>query len=114
MEKRGITLRQETTFPYSENSTLTITEGKGAFNLMVRYPEWVHPGEFKVSVNGQSVDVITGPSSYVSINRKWKKGDVVNISFPMHASLRYLPNEPQYVAFMYGPILLGMKPEQSR
>lgn len=57
-----------------ENSTLTITEGKGAFNLMVRYPEWVHPGEFKVSVNGQSVDVITGPSSYVSINRKWKKG----------------------------------------
>ena len=108
-KKRGITLRQETTFPYSENSTLTITEGKGAFNLMVRYPEWVHPGEFKVSVNGQSVDVITGPSSYVSINRKWKKGDVVNISFPMHASLRYLPNEPQYVAFMYGPILLGMK-----
>ena len=108
-KERGITLRQETAFPYSENSTITIAEGKGTFNLMVRYPGWVHPGEFKVSVNGKPVDIITGPSSYVSINRKWKKGDVVNINFPMHSSLRYLPNEPQYIAFMHGPILLGMK-----
>ena len=108
-KERGITLRQETTFPYSENSTITIAEGKGTFNLMVRYPGWVHPGEFKVSVNGKPADIITGPSSYVSINRKWKKGDVVNINFPMHSSLRYLPNEPQYVALMHGPILLGMK-----
>lgn len=106
-KERGITLRQETAFPYSENST--IAEGKGTFNLMVRYPGWVHPGEFKVSVNGKPADIITGPSSYVSINRKWKKGDVVNINFPMHSSLRYLPNEPQYVALMHGPILLGMK-----
>ena len=108
-KERGITLRQETAFPYSENSTITIAEGKGTFNLMVRYPGWVHPGEFKVSVNGKPVDIITGPSSYVSIHRKWKKGDVVNINFPMHSSLRYLPNEPQYIAFMHGPILLGMK-----
>ena len=108
-KERGITLRQETAFPYSENSTITIAEGKGTFNLMVRYPGWVLPGEFKVSVNGKPADIITGPSSYVSINRKWKKGDVVNINFPMHSSLRYLPNEPQYVALMHGPILLGMK-----
>ena len=108
-KERGITLRQETAFPYSENSTITIAEGKGTFNLMVRYPGWVHPGEFKVSVNGKPAAIITGPSSYVSINRKWKKGDVVNINFPMHSSLRYLPNEPQYVALMHGPILLGMK-----
>ena len=108
-KERGITLRQETAFPYSENSTITIAEGKGTFNLMVRYPGWVHPGEFKGSVNGKPADIITGPSSYVSINRKWKKGDVVNINFPMHSSLRYLPNEPQYVALMHGPILLGMK-----
>ena len=78
-KERGITLRQETAFPYSENSTITIAEGKGTFNLMVRYPGWVHPGEFKVSVNGKPVDIITGPSSYVSINRKWKKGDVVKV-----------------------------------
>ncbi len=108
-KEKGVALRQETGFPYSESSTLTVTEGKGTFNLMVRYPGWVRPGEFKVTVNGQPVSIITGPSSYVSIDRKWKKGDVVKIEFPMHSSVKYLPNQPQYIALMHGPVLLGMK-----
>lgn len=106
---KGVVIRQDTDFPYAENSKITIAEGKGEFKLMVRYPGWVRPGEFKVSVNGQPVEIITGPSSYVCIDRKWKKGDVVTVDFPMHASMKYLPNEPQYVALMYGPVLLGMK-----
>ena len=108
-KERGIVLRQETNFPYSEESRITITEGKGSFSLHLRYPGWVRPGEFKVEVNGKPVSIISGPSSYVTIDRKWKRGDVVTIHFPMHASLKYLPNVPQYVALMYGPILLGMK-----
>ncbi|MCF0203627.1 MAG: glycoside hydrolase family 127 protein, partial [Bacteroidaceae bacterium] len=108
-KERGIVLRQETGFPYAESSKIKIEKGKGEFSLMVRYPGWVRPGEFKVSVNGQPVEVITGPSSYVSISRKWKKGDEVSIDFPMHSELKYLPNEPQYIAIMHGPILLGMK-----
>ena len=106
---KGIRLRQETAFPYAETSRLTIADGKGRFPLLVRYPGWVKPGSFKVSVNGKAVEVISGPSSYVTIDRQWKKGDVVEISFPMHSSVKYLPNLPQYVALMHGPILLGMK-----
>ena len=34
---------------------------------------------------------------------------MVDITFPMHNSVKYLPNEPQYIALMHGPILLGMK-----
>ena len=108
-KERGVVLRQETAFPYGEESHITITKGKGSFSLHLRYPGWVRPGEFKVEVNGKPVSVISGPSSYVAIDRKWKRGDVVTIHFPMHASLKYLPNVPQYVALMYGPILLGMK-----
>ena len=108
-KERGVVLRQETAFPYGEESRITITKGKGSFSLHLRYPGWVRPGEFKVEVNGKPVSIISGPSSYVTIDRKWKRGDVVTIHFPMHASLKYLPNVPQYVALMYGPILLGMK-----
>ena len=36
-------------------------------------------------------------------------GAVVDIEFPMYNYIRYLPNEPQYIALMHGPILLGMK-----
>ena len=107
--KKGVTLRQETGFPYDETSRITVTAGKGTFPVLVRYPNWVKPGEFAVQVNGKPVEVITGPGSYVSIDRKWKKGDIIDITFPMHNSVKYLPNVPQYVALMHGPILLGMK-----
>ena len=116
-KEKGIVLRQETGFPYAETSRITIVqtpkfskkEGGVGFPLLVRYPGWVKPGQFSVKVNGEPVNIISGPSSYVSIDRKWKAGDVVDITFPMHNSIKYLPNVPQYIALMHGPILLGMK-----
>jgi hypothetical protein len=115
-KEKGLVLRQETAFPYGETSRITILKAPspsgragGGAPILVRYPSWVEPGDFKVSINGQPVEIISGPSSYVAINRQWKKGDVIEVSFPMHNSLKYLPNVPQYVALMHGPILLGMK-----
>lgn len=108
-KEKGIKLRQETDFPYSESSKITLTEGKGKFTMLVRYPGWVKPGEFSVTVNGEQVPLISGPSSYVAIDRKWKKNDVIELTFPMHNSVKYLPNVPQYIALMHGPIMLGMK-----
>ena len=108
-KEKGIVLRQETTFPYSETSKITITQGKGQFSMQVRYPGWVKPGQFSVKVNGQPVTIITGPSSYVTINRQWKKGDVVEMTFPMYNYVKYLPNLPQYIALMHGPVMLAMK-----
>ena len=108
-KERGIVLRQETGFPYTETSKITIVQGKGQFTLQVRYPGWVKPDAFQVKVNGKPVTIVTGPSSYVAISRPWKKGDVVDITFPMHNSVKYLPNLPQYIALMHGPIMLAMK-----
>ena len=108
-KERGIVVRQETGFPYTETSKITIVQGKGQFTLQVRYPGWVKPGQFTVNVNGKPVSIVTGPSSYVAISRQWKKGDVVELNFPMHNSVKYLPNLPQYIALMHGPIMLAMK-----
>ena len=108
-KERGIVLRQETGFPYTETSKITIVQGKGQFTLQVRYPGWVKPDAFQVKVNGKPVTIVTGPSSYVAISRQWKKGDVVELTFPMHNSVKYLPNLPQYIALMHGPIMLAMK-----
>ena len=108
-KERGIVLRQETGFPYTETSKVTIAQGKGQFTLQVRYPGWVKPDAFQVKVNGKPVTIVTGPSSYVAISRQWKKGDVVEMTFPMHNSVKYLPNLPQYIALMHGPIMLAMK-----
>jgi uncharacterized protein len=45
----------------------------------------------------------------VSIERKWEKGDVVNIALPMHNTVEHLPNVSEYIAFLHGPIVLGAK-----
>lgn len=108
-KERGITIRQETKFPYEEGTTLKVTKGSSRFVLKIRYPSWVADNALKVTVNGKAVSHSGHPSSYIALERKWKKGDVIQISLPMHNTLEQLPNVPDYVAFMHGPILLAAK-----
>lgn len=107
--ERGIKVVQETRFPDEEISRLKITEGTARFRLMVRYPSWVKEGALKITVNGKPVEFDAEPSSYVAVERNWKKGDEVQILLPMHNSIEKMPNVPNYIAIMNGPILLGAK-----
>jgi DUF1680 family protein len=106
---KGIKIRQETAFPDEEKTKLKITEGSSRFCLMIRYPSWVKDGYLKIVVNGKAESYKSHPSSYIAIDRLWKKGDVVQILLPMHNSIEHLPNVPSYIAIMHGPILLGAK-----
>jgi uncharacterized protein len=108
-KEKGVRLRQETGFPYEEHTKLIITEGVSRFTLLIRYPSWVAGGAMKIMVNGRSFPINTQSSSYVAIDRAWKKGDVVHVSLPMHNSIEQLPNVPGYVAFLHGPIVLAAK-----
>lgn len=106
--EKGIKIRQETGFPFEEQTSLTI-RGTGKFKLLVRYPFWVKKGGFKITVNGKPYRVKASPSSYVAIERDWKDGDKVMVSLPMQNRIEQLPNVPNYIAVMHGPILLGAK-----
>jgi hypothetical protein len=107
--ERGIKLRQQTQFPFEEQTKIIVTEGSSRFKLLVRYPSWVSGKSLKILVNGKSVSYTNHPSSYVAIDRAWKKGDVVQVMLPMHNTIEHLPNIPEYIAIMHGPILLGAK-----
>jgi DUF1680 family protein len=108
-KEKGLKIKQETRFPEEEQTKLTVTDGIANFKLMVRYPVWVSKGALKITVNGKNVSYSSQPSSYIGIERKWQKGDVVQITFPMHNSIERLPNVPEYIAIMHGPVLLGAK-----
>jgi hypothetical protein len=108
-KEKGIQLKQETTFPYSEQTKLTITKGTSVFRLKVRYPAWVKNGALNIKVNGEALEYNAQPSSYINIDRTWKKGDEVVIELPMQSTIEHLPNVTEYIAFMHGPILLGAK-----
>lgn len=108
-KEKGIQIKQETGFPYEQQTRLTVTEGSASLALMVRYPAWVNEGALQITVNGKKVIYNMHPSSYISIRRTWRKGDVVQVQLPMHTAIEHLPNVPNYVAFMHGPILLAAK-----
>jgi DUF1680 family protein len=107
-EKR-VRIRQETTFPYEEQTRLIIAEGSSRFRLMIRHPSWVTDGALKVIVNGRNASLLSHPSSYVAVDRLWTAGDTVQILLPMRTTIEHLPNTPAYIAFMHGPILLAAK-----
>lgn len=97
VDKKKILLEQETGYPWNGDIRLKITQGNQDFTMKLRIPGWVRgnvlPGDlysyadnqkpaYQISVNGQTVesDVNDG---YLSIARKWKKGDVVEVHFDM-------------------------------
>ncbi|MBR5736383.1 MAG: glycoside hydrolase family 127 protein [Bacteroidales bacterium] len=106
---RGIVLRQETSFPEEEGTTLRVVSGKGRFPIMVRCPGWLKPGTMTVSINGRNKKVKAAPSSYVALKRRWKAGDVIKVGLPMQNTVEHMPNVPDYIAIMHGPIELGMR-----
>jgi DUF1680 family protein len=106
---KGIKIKQETKFPFEEQTRLTVTEGTSKFTLKIRYPSWVIEKALKIFVNGNMIPYAPHSNYYVAIERLWKAGDVVQIILPMHNSIEQLPNVPAYIALMHGPILLGAK-----
>ncbi len=109
-KQKGITVTQKTLFPDEETTKLTIhTATPRFFKLMIRHPYWASAKSFKIIVGKETLKVSSEPSTYVPIARTWKDGDEVKIIFPMKNRLVELPNVPQYVAVMHGPILLAAK-----
>lgn len=107
-EEKGITITQQTKFPFQDNTEIKLKMLVAqAFKLKIRYPAWVRQGEMKISVNGQPFRFSEDPSSYVSIDRKWKSGDVVSVTMPMHTHIEYLPDSSSWASIEYGPVVLA-------
>ena len=109
-KEKGITLRQETQFPDEERSRLVVhTDKPVKATLLIRHPWWSETGGMKAVCRGRDYAAGTNPSEYIVIERKWKDGDVIDLTLPMKVTVEELPNVPEYVAIMRGPILMGAR-----
>ncbi len=107
-KERGIRLVQETRFPDEESVRLTVhTKKTRHMTLLVRHPQWCARGAMKAVCKGTDHAAGSEPSSYVAIERDWKDGDVIELTLPMQVRVEELPNVPQYIAIMRGPVLLA-------
>ena len=100
-------ITQETTFPNTPSTQLTVGKA-GTYTIAVRHPAWTTQ-DYAIAVNGSPVDITVqqGVADYVKLNRTWAEGDVITVSLPMTLTYEECPNYPDYIAFRYGPILLG-------
>lgn len=106
--EKGATVTQETEFPDQPRTRLTMSLAAPLeFALQVRHPAWVESGALRVRVNGQPWQTESTPSSYVSIDRTWNDGDRVDIELPMQVSVESLPHLDDYVALLFGPVVLA-------
>lgn len=96
---RKVVLRQETNYPWDGKLLLTVEKGGGRFPLNLRIPGWLNErplgndlyessigtaadSRYKVLVNGVATDG-TLEKGYLTIDRQWKKGDVVELDMNM-------------------------------
>ena len=109
---RNITVTQTTAYPKEDNTKLTIN-GKGRFDINVRMPHWATNG-FIVKINGKVQEVTAEPGSYLTINRKWKDGDTVELQMPFKFYLEPLMDQQNIASLFYGPVLLAAQESEPR
>ncbi len=109
-KEKGIHVHQETTFPDEERTKLTVcTTAPIQFKLMIRHPAWVPANRLKVLVGKDTLSFQSQPTTYITLDRFWKGGEVVTVLLPMHNTIEQMLNVPDYIAIMHGPVLLGAK-----
>jgi DUF1680 family protein len=102
---RNITVTQTTAYPKEDQTRLTI-KGKGKFDINVRVPHWATKGFF-VKINGKEEKVQAVPGSYLTLSRKWKDGDTVELRMPFQFYLEPVMDQQNIASLFYGPVLLA-------
>jgi hypothetical protein len=105
-----LTLTENTEYPAEGEIRLRLGLPKPVeFNLRLRIPRW--SARTMAEVNGEEL-LDVGPGTYLSLKRRWRNGDTINLSLDM--SPRYWAGElaRQGRAAIYrGPILLAFDPK---
>ena len=96
---KEVCLSQKTEYPWNGDIVITVDKNAaGQFAMKIRIPGWVRgsvvPSDlyeftdgrrlgYSVIVNGNKVDATPTADGYCTIDRKWKKGDRVQVHFDM-------------------------------
>ena len=106
-KQRGVRVKQETTFPESERTMLTIEKTPSApWALRLRIPAWTS-AENSVTLNGKRLETAGTPGSYLTLTRAWKAGDRVELTMPMRVTAEPTSDDTTQQAFLYGPLVLA-------
>lgn len=100
--KNNVVLKQNSGYPADSIVRIAVEPSKDTrFTLNLRIPGW--SDKATVKVNGETASNII-PGSYASLDRVWKKGDIVELTLDMPVRMEVLNNQ---IAFTRGPIVFA-------
>ncbi len=100
-----IAISEQTDYPFRDSIRITMSPARAvAFPLQLHIPEWAR--QPVVKVNGT---VIPGAQSntFFTVNREWRKGDRVDLSFPMTIEVKH--GYHNSVSVERGPLVYSLK-----
>ena len=99
LKTKNLEVEQTTDYPWDGKVTLTVKKAKNLQTIQLHKPNWCD--KYTVKVNGENADL--------RITRKWKKGDVIELSLDMRPRLveanPLVEEAKNQVAVMRGPIV---------
>ncbi|MEO8178274.1 MAG: beta-L-arabinofuranosidase domain-containing protein [Deltaproteobacteria bacterium] len=107
-QAKGLSLTQTADLPLSNSVTFNIDAAPpNAVTIQFRSPSWIPSCDvMRIAVNGQAV-AGAAQNGYFAVSRVWNAGDSVSVVLPMQIQASRLPDNPNAVAFTYGPIVLS-------
>ncbi|MBN2269237.1 MAG: glycoside hydrolase family 127 protein [Sedimentisphaerales bacterium] len=105
--QKDLVLTQKTRYPLNGNIRLSLDPRRPVkLNVKIRRPRWA-VDDLRLAVNGKPYLYSAGPGEYMAVERLWEKGDRIDLLFPMKLRTEAMPDDPNKVAFFYGPTLLA-------
>ena len=123
LKTKKLEVEQVTNYPWDGKVTLTIKKAKDLQNVVLHIPSWCD--NFSVRLNGEPFNVndftqtdgqhLTVKWPQVNIERKWKKGDVIELNLDMRPRLveanPLVEEAKNQIAVVRGPIVYCLEGE---
>jgi hypothetical protein len=101
----NVSILADTEYPFRETVRLLVSPASpAAFELRLRIPRWAE--EARILVNGKA-EANVRPNSFHPITRVWRKGDRVELTFPMRVRATRWHRES--VALERGPLVYALR-----
>jgi hypothetical protein len=102
---KGLTIEQQTTFPEPSATTIVIKAAPaGEVGLKLRLPAWTAGAT--LAINGGAPQAVEA-GGWRGLSRVWQVGDKVELKLPMSLRTEAMPDDPEKVAPMAGPLVLA-------
>lgn len=106
--EKNFIFTQTANIPLSENVVFTVGMAPvSAINIKFRAPDWIAAGQnVSITINKIAFYPVK-KNGYLEVNRVFKAGDKIELNLPMEIKAERLPDNPNAVAFQYGPVVLS-------